>query len=193
MVEATFRTLLMLAARGTYRGVPPVAPTRRGTVDVAPIARPANAEGPGAAPARADTEGKLHGPQRRAHGLETPRPDRGTMTRLIRPAAASSRSRGPGGCCSRSSPSRPAARSLPHSDPRHASRGASGCSSLGTAGPRTLEGRITSGGSIQASNPGSIPASAEDELVETITRRPLKRPTVTNCMRVLPSPVPTDG
>lgn len=78
MIEAAFRTLLMLPARRAHRRVPPHAPTRRRTVDVTPIAGRADAEGLTAAPARADTEGR-HGPQRRAHGLEPPQTDRGTI------------------------------------------------------------------------------------------------------------------
>ncbi len=73
--------------------------------------------------------------------------------RLGRPAAASSRSRGPGGCCSRSSP-RSAAHTL--SQPPAQSLSASP-----TESSSVRDQSLKVGGPILASNPGSILASAE--------------------------------
>jgi hypothetical protein len=98
MIQPTFGTLLMAPARRADRHAAPRLSARRRTVGVSAIAGAANAKGPSTGPARAHTERRLH-----EAAAPSARPRRSAArpwengSDLIRPAAASSRSRGPGG------------------------------------------------------------------------------------------------
>jgi hypothetical protein len=97
MIESAFRTLLMAPARRTNRRVTPGRAAWWRTVGVSAIARRADPKGPGARPTHADTNRWLH-----EAAARSARPRRSAAVwenedDWIRPAAASSRSRGPGG------------------------------------------------------------------------------------------------
>ena len=75
MIEASFRTLLVAAARRLHTSTPGLAPTRRRTVDVTTIAGGTNAKGPSTRPARAHTKDRLH-----EAAAQSARPRRSTAT-----------------------------------------------------------------------------------------------------------------